>query len=126
MGTFLVPFSAACIGLAIEHPEQRFFLAPASVFLFALWVYVTRLYRETSASARTVLMKVEDEWGIKDEMALYKLHGQVGLKRYSLFNTQVFSLIILVVLWIILLVTLPMAAPKSDARPPAPLIQNPN
>jgi len=108
MGTFLVPLSAACIGLALQYPERKFFLAPASVFLFALWVYVGRLYRASAADARRVLMKIEDEWGIKDEMALYKLHGQVGLKRYSLFNAQVLCLLILIILWIILLVSLPM------------------
>ena len=106
MGTVLVPVSAACIGVALEHPAQKFFLAPASVFLSAFWVYVSRLYRGTAANARQVLMKIEEEWRIKDEMALYTLHGQVGLKRYSLFNTQVFYLIILVVLWVILLVLL--------------------
>jgi hypothetical protein len=106
MGTFLVPASAACIGLALNQPDRRYFLAPASVFVFGLWVYVSRLYRATAASARQVLMKIEDEWGIKEEMALYKLHGQVGLQRYSLFNTQVLCLIILIVLWIILLVVL--------------------
>jgi hypothetical protein len=109
MGTFLVPASAACIGIAVEHPEWRFFLSPASVFLFGFWVYVSRLYRATAASARQVLMRIEDEWRIKDEMSLYKLHGQVGLRRYSLFNTQVFFLVILIVLWVILLVSLPMA-----------------
>jgi hypothetical protein len=104
MGTILVPLSATCVGLALQRPDRKFFLAPASVFLFALWVYVTSLYRGTAASARQVLMKIEDEWGIKDEMALYKLHGQVGLKQYSLFNSQVICLVILIVLWIILLV----------------------
>src|SRR3712207_5631171 len=104
MGIFLVLASASCIGLALLHPERRLFLALASVFLFGFWVYVSRLYRATAASARQVLMKIEDEWQIKEEIALYKLHGQVGLKRYSLFNTQVLCLIILIVLWIILLV----------------------
>lgn len=108
MGTFLVPASGACIGFALEHPKQKLFLAPASVFLFGFWVYVSRLYRATAASARQVVMKIEDEWRVKDEMALYKLHGQVGLRRYSLFNTQVVCLILLIALWIILLMSLPM------------------
>lgn len=103
MGTVLVPTSAACIGLALQHPERRFFLAPASVFIFAFWVYASRLYRATAASARQVLISIEEEWQVDGKNALYHLHGQVGLKRYSLFNTQVLCLILLIVLWIILL-----------------------
>ena len=114
MGTVLVPASAACIGLALQFPDRKFFLAPASVFIFAFWVYASRLYRATAASARRVLMKIEDEWKLENEMALYKLHGQVGLKRYSLFNTQVLCLILLIALWIVLLVWLPgNSSPKT-------------
>ena len=107
MGTVLVPASAACIGLALQFPDRKFFLAPASVFIFAFWVYASRLYRATASSAREVLISIESEWKIEREMALYKLHGQVGLKRYSLFNTQVLCLILLILLWIILLISLP-------------------
>ena len=114
MGTVLVPISAACIGLALQFPDRKFFLAPASVFIFAFWVYASRLYRATAASARSVLMSIEDEWKIQSNMALYTHHGQVGLKKFSLFNTQVLCLGLLVILWIILLLWLPMATtPKT-------------
>ena len=106
MGTVLVPISAACIGLALQFPDRKFFLAPASVFIFAFWVYASRLYRATAASAREVLMNIENEWEIEKKMALYKLHGQVGLKRLSLFNTQVLCLILLIILWSVLLILL--------------------
>jgi hypothetical protein len=114
MGTLLVPTSPACIGLTLEHPERKFVLAPISVFLFAFWVYASRLYRASAASAREVLMNIEKEWRLRDEVALFTLHGQVGKKRYSLFNTQVLCLIILIVLWVSLLVWLPQtASPKT-------------
>jgi len=103
MGTVLVPTSAACIGLALQFPNRRFFLAPASIFIFAFWVYASRLYRATSAIARQVLISIEEEWQVESKKALYHLHGQVGLKRYSLFNTQVLCLFLLIVLWVILL-----------------------
>lgn len=119
MGTFLVPISAACIGLALQYPEQKFFLAAASIFLFALWVYVSRLYRGTAANARKVLMNIEEEWEIKEGIALYRLHGQIGLKRHGLFSVQVLCLIILIALWIVLLVSLPVTAPKNG-MPPTP------
>lgn len=107
MGTVLVPTSAACIGLALQYPNRKFYLAPTSIFIFAFWVYASGLYRATSASARQVLMRIEEEWKIKDELALYTLHGQVGLRRYSLFNTQVLCLLVLIALWAVLLVSLP-------------------
>jgi hypothetical protein len=103
MGAFLIPLSIACIGLAQQYPPLKQFFAGGSVFLFAVWVYVSNLYRKTSADARKVLMNIEQAWAVPEQMALYKLHGQVGLRRYSLFNVQIVSLIILVILWMVLL-----------------------
>jgi len=114
MGTVLVPLSTTCIGLALQFPDKKFFLAPASVFIFAFWVYASRLYRATAASARSVLMNIEEEWKIHSDMALYTHHGQVGLKKFSLFNTQVFCLGLLTILWIVLLIRLPTSTtPKT-------------
>jgi hypothetical protein len=106
MGTFLVPLSIAAMGVALERPDYRFFLAPASVFVFLLWVYVSRLYRASAASARQVLMAIEREWGVNEQLAFYNTHGQVGLTRYGLFSTQVLCLAVLVSVWIVLLMLL--------------------
>ncbi len=113
MGTFLVPISAACIGLALQYPERKIFLASASIFLFSLWVYVSRLYRGTASNARQVLIEIEEEWGIKEEAALYKMHGQIGLKIYGLFSVQFLCLLILIVLWIVLIIFLPNTSNKQ-------------
>jgi hypothetical protein len=103
MGTFLVPLSIGCIGIAVQYPEHKYFLAPASVFIFCFWIYVSKLYRASAVSARQVLMGIEREWGIKEELALYQSHGQVGLSRLGLFSTQLVCLAILALVWILLL-----------------------
>jgi len=104
MGTFLVPISVGCIGLAYQHPKEKYFLAVASLFLFAMWVYVSFLYRRTAADARKALIAIEDLWGIADGMALYRLHGQVGLQWFSLFNVQVCALVFLIGTWVLLMI----------------------
>ena len=49
-------------------------------------------------------MGIEQEWGIKPELALYQAHGQVGLSRFGLAHTQIICLAVLVAVWIVLLV----------------------
>ncbi|HEX7333152.1 MAG TPA: hypothetical protein VF290_16730 [Pyrinomonadaceae bacterium] len=105
--SLLVPAAISCIGLALQYREiHKLFFALASIFVFAFWVYVSRLYRASASSARQVLMAIEREWGVKEEFALYNTHGQVGLSRYGLFTTQVVCLAVLIVVWIILLILL--------------------
>jgi hypothetical protein len=106
MGTILVPLSLACIPLALEKAKFRWFLAPASVFLFLFWVYVSRLYRASAAITRMVLIDIEREWQLKDELATFRKHGQVGTSRYGLHNTQIACFVILITLWIVLLIWL--------------------
>ena len=103
MGTFLVPLSIGCIPVAIQYPSHKLFLAPASIFLFAFWIYVSKLYRASAVSTRQVLMGIEREWGVKEELALYNSHGQVGLSRLGLFSTQLITLAVLTIVWIVLL-----------------------
>lgn len=107
MGTFLVPVSLGCIGLALQLPQQRFFLAPASILVFVFWIYVGLLYRDGTATARSVLMQIESQWGIRDEMSFYRLQGQVAFKRGGLFHTQLAALMVLILLWTIVLLYLP-------------------
>ena len=106
MGTFLVPLSIGCVGLAAQYPQHRFFLAPASVFVFLFWIYVSKLYRASAVDTRKVLMSIEHEWGIKEGLGLYHAHGQVGLSRFGLLHTQIMCLAVLAVVWIFLLVWL--------------------
>ena len=103
MGTFLMPLSVGCIGIAIQFPSHQFFLAPASLFIFGFWIYVSKLYRASAVSTRQVLMGIEREWGIKEELSLYNSHGQVGLSRLGLFTTQLICLAVLAVVWIVIL-----------------------
>lgn len=110
MGTFLMPLSIGCIPIVIQYPKHRFFLAPASIFIFAFWIYVSKLYRASAVSTRHVLMEIEREWGVKQEMALYNSHGQVGLSRLGLFSTQIICLVVLAVIWILLLTVVPLEA----------------
>jgi len=119
MGTLLVPISIALIGLALQNPERKHFLAVASVFLFSFWVYVSSLYRASAVTARSVLMDIEKKWDIDKEMCLYNQHGQIGLKRFNLFYVQVIFLIILIVLWIVLVIVLPES--KNLSQPIARL-----
>jgi hypothetical protein len=107
MGAFLIPLSLGCIGLAQKYESLKRFFGGASIFLFAVWVYVSHIYKITSADARTVLMRIEETWAVPERMALYRMHGQVGLKWYSLFRVQVVGLILLVILWVVLLYLLP-------------------
>jgi hypothetical protein len=106
MASILIPISIGCVGLAQKYPVQKTFLAAASIFRFAFWVYVSNIYKITSAQAREVLMAIEKAWKIPGRMALYNIHGHVGKKWYSLFHVQVLGLLLLVVLWAILLPTL--------------------
>lgn len=103
MGAFLIPLSIGCIGLAQQYPPRKRFFAGASVLLFAVWVYVSNLDRTTAADARKVLMNIEETWGVPERRALYRLHGQVGLKWYSLFNAQIVCLILLATMWVVVL-----------------------
>ncbi len=103
MGAILIPLSIGCVGLAQQYPGLGRFFAGASVLLFAVWVYVSRLYRTTSAKARQVLMNIEQAWDIPKQMALYAMHGQVGHTWYSLFNVQIVGLVLLIILWTFLL-----------------------
>ena len=63
-------------------------------------------YRASAASARSVLMDIELEWQLKDELATFRKHGQVGSSRYGLHNTQIACVVVLMALWIILLISL--------------------
>jgi hypothetical protein len=110
MGTILVPISTGCIGLALKNPEYKGFLAGASIFLFAVWVYISMLYRKTSTDARNVLMSIEESWSVPEQICLYKLHGQVGMRWYSLFNVQIVALMILVAVWAFLCFVQPSKA----------------
>lgn len=103
MGTLLVPLSVGSIGWALEHPEHTAFVAVGSIFIFSFWVYVSRLYRESAASTRKILMAIEREWGIEEGLALYKTHGNVGTSRYGLFRTQLFCLAVLTIVWLVVL-----------------------
>jgi hypothetical protein len=103
MGAILIPLSIGCIGLAQQYPARRRFFAVASVFLFAVWVYVCNTFRTTAAKSRDVLINIEKTWEVPEQMSLYKLHGQIGLSRYNLFKVLIICLILLTLLWVILL-----------------------
>jgi hypothetical protein len=103
MGAILIPLSIGCIGLAQQYPPRSRFFAGASLLLYAVWVYVSRLYRNTAAEARQVLMNIEQTWEVPKRMALYEVHGQVGHTWYSLFNVQIVGLVLLMILWAFLL-----------------------
>ena len=118
MGTFLVPLAIGCVPIVIQYPKHRFVLAPASIFLFAFWVYVSKLYRASAVSTRKVLMEIEREWGVKEDLALYNSHGQVGLSRLGLFTTQLICLAVLAVVWIVLLALLSWSGAAPPANPP--------
>lgn len=103
MGAILIPTSLSCIGLAQQFPLRRGFLAGASIFMFAFWVYVSNILKVTCFQARQVLMAIERSWDIPQGMALYNIHGQVGTKWYSLFKIQILALSLFIVLWVVLL-----------------------
>ena len=45
-------------------------------------------------------------------MSLYTLQGQVGLKWYGLYYAQLLCFLILIVLWVILLISVPGGPPN--------------
>ncbi len=104
MGSIFVPLSLSCLWFAVNASKGRSFLAFGSIFLFALWVYVSELYRDSCHTARTVLMTIEEQWAINEKISLYKLHGDIGKRRTGLFNAQLASLHLLIVIWVVLLV----------------------
>ena len=117
MGTCLVPISIGCVGLVAQYPQHRYFLAPASIIIFYFWIYVSKLYRASAVSARQVLMGIEREWGVKEEVAFFQSHGQVGLSRLGLRDTQHICLAILALVWIVLLVLASRGFLKPAAGP---------
>jgi hypothetical protein len=109
VGAIFVPVSEGCIGLALVNPGRKplvaFFAAP-SIFSFCAWLYLSWLYRRTSATAREALMNIERAWNIPKSMAVYSMQGQVGHGRYSQIRVQRIAFMLLVVLWVLLLALL--------------------
>lgn len=102
MATVFVPASVACVGLAMAYKPGKTFFAIASPTLFAVWLFVSRLYRHSAIDARNALIEIERIWGIPDSMASYTLQGQIGLRRFNLLRVQAFVLVCLVIFWGIL------------------------
>ena len=110
LGSITIPLTLSCIGLALQYPKAKYFLAVASIFIFSFWIYTTLFYRQTVRAARQVLMNIEKEWEVKADNSLYVLQGQVGYRWYGVTNLQLFALVALIIAWIVLLFLSPAEA----------------
>ena len=99
IGAFLITLSMTCVGLALNNPSKQRLLAVESLIAYAFWLYVSMLFRSTAAQSRSVLIAIERHWNTPNDVALYTLHGQIGMKWYSVFNMQVFTMALLVIFW---------------------------
>ncbi len=104
MGSIFVSLSFTSLGLAVANPGGKYYLAGGSILLFLFWIYNSLLYRRTTIIAREVLMSIEKEWGVKEEIAFYRLQGQLSSRWYTFPGLQISSLILLVALWIALII----------------------
>jgi hypothetical protein len=120
MGTLLVPISFGFVGLALNTSSGAQFtgrgkiiLAAGSVFLFSFWVYASRIYKQSTNIAREVLIKIEEKWGVDEEMSLYKLQQPILNRRfrlfsfgvpYGLFPLQRVTLGVLILVWVLIIV----------------------
>jgi HJR/Mrr/RecB family endonuclease len=101
MSVVFVPTSVGAVGLALAHPSYKIFFAVASIFLFAVWVTMSFLYRGTSSDARNALMNIEANWGVPESMSVYRMQGQVGKRPVNLYRLQLISLAALTTFWIL-------------------------
>lgn len=114
MGTLLVPVSFGLLGVALNKSaglqfdlRGKIVLGVGSVFLFGFWVYASRIYKRSVDVARKVLIEIEKKWmtGEKEtELRFYQLQNEILDKQtYGLFNSQVITLIGLVLVWALIL-----------------------
>jgi len=115
MGTLLVPVSFGLLGVALNKSSGLQFdlrgkivLGVGSVFLFGFWVYASRIYKKSVDVARKVLIEIEEKWMPDDEeekeLRFYQLQNEILDKQtYGLFNSQVITLIGLIVVWTLIL-----------------------
>lgn len=102
MGAAFIAATVTCIGFALGKQQSRsyeVFFGVSSVVSFAIWVYVSALYRTSAAKARSALQEIELMWQIPSRMSVYKLHGDIGYTRFSLFRIQLIALGLLIGFW---------------------------
>ena len=119
MGTLLVPVSFGLLGVALNKSSGfefdrrgKIVLGIGSVFLFAFWVYASRIYKESVEVARDVLIAIEQKWKVEPAMSFYekqqpilKQFKKLGFLKipYGLFLSQKITLAALILVWILIL-----------------------
>ena len=122
MGTLLVPVSFGLLGVALNKSagfqfdwRGKTILGVGSIFLFAFWVYASRIYKQSVQVARRVLIEIEKDWvdekSMKESMSLYReqqliLDEPVRFfrpKTYDLFHSQKITLAALILVWALIL-----------------------
>ena len=93
MAAIFLPISISCIGLSIKFPLYERFLAFASIYLFAVWVYMSIYYGNTATKVREVLIEIEKEWQIPENKGVYQKQGLLGKQLYGL-RTLIITMII--------------------------------
>jgi hypothetical protein len=103
VGAVFVPTALFVLGYAVTHAAAPVVpSALGSLAAFSMWLFASYIYRETGATTRDVLMRLEREAGIPEELALYCRQGQIGQRRFSFWRIQMASLLILAGAWIAL------------------------
>jgi len=62
-------------------------------------------------------MNIEHDWGLPDDVAFYRLHGQIGFNRYGLRNVQIVTLALLLAFWAFLLFSARRTSSPCEMRP---------
>jgi hypothetical protein len=110
IGTLFVPASFLMLGYTATNnglsSATKVLSAIGSLTLFFSWVYISRLYGESSSVARAVLMRVEASWKLPRELSLYTLQDPVVKRGPRGVNIRAFQYILLGILAISWLVVL--------------------
>lgn len=53
--------------------------------------------------ARKVLMNIERAWSLPNDVALFEIQGQIGLRRFGLHDIQILGLFVLLIYWVLFL-----------------------
>lgn len=94
-----VPIAVACVGVAIAQRPHRLILSIASFGALALWIAIMQRYGWSAQRARDVLMRIEADWRVPSNQALYTIQQSGGPGRAALLF-QIAIALFVVAAWV--------------------------
>ena len=71
IAAIFVPLSISAFVVAAEAPENRYWFASGSAFLWCFWLYMVVLYSGSATACRNVLERIEQESEMPKHFSFY-------------------------------------------------------